>query len=98
MGTVTNDSDDEGGNDRVTLRVDDRGRITIPKRVRDRLGLEPNESVSARLTGSVLEIDPRPSSRLETATADRDDWTGSTPTDAGEALFGPMEETVGDDE
>ena len=26
-------------------------------------------------------------------TADRDDWTGSTPTDAGESLFGSNEET-----
>jgi hypothetical protein len=28
---------------------------------------------------------------LGSATSDRDDWEGSTPTDAGEALFGPMD-------
>lgn len=75
----------------ITLTVDDRGRVTLPKDVRDRLGIEPNDEVSARLTGSVLEVDPEPSSRLETATAGHDEWEQTTPTDAGEALFGPMD-------
>lgn len=29
-------------------------------------------------------------SELSTATAGRDDWENSTPMDAGESLFGPM--------
>lgn len=94
MGTRTGEGDEDG--ERVTLRVDDRGRITIPKAVRERLGIEPNEEVPAELRGSVLEIDPSPSGRLETATAGRDDWGDSTPTDAGEALFAPIE--TGDEE
>ena len=67
MGTRSQDSDEEGED--VTLRVDDRGRITIPKSVRERLGIEPNDRVLAQLRGSVLEIDAEPSARLETATA-----------------------------
>jgi hypothetical protein len=35
-----------------------------------------------------IEGEERPSDQLETATADRDDCSGTTPADAGEALFG----------
>lgn len=73
----------------LTLHVDDRGRITIPKHVRERLGIEPDDDIPARLSGSVLTVDPKPSTKLQTATANRDDWEGTTPTDAGESLFGP---------
>ena len=73
-----------------TLAVDDRGRVILPKRVRERLGIEPDDEIPASLVGSVLELNPQPSSNLETATAGRDDWEGTTPTDAGETLFGPM--------
>ena len=76
----------------LTLRVDDRGRVTLPKKVRERLGIESNDEIPATLVGSVLEVNPEPSSKLETATAGRDEWKDTTPTDAGEALFGPMDE------
>lgn len=75
-----------------TLTVDDRGRVTLPMEVRERLGIEPHDRIPATLTGSVLEVNPTPSANLEPATADRDNWSGTTPTDAGEALFGPTEE------
>lgn len=86
MGTS---SDDDRG-ERVTLTVDDRGRVTLPKEIRERLGIESNDEVPATLVGSVLEVNPKPSAKLEPATAGREDWTDSTPTDAGESLFGPM--------
>ena len=76
----------------LTLTVDDRGRVTLPKEVRDRLGIESNDEIPATLVGSVLEVNPKPSSKLETATAGREDWENTTPTDAGETLFGPMDE------
>lgn len=76
----------------VTLTVDDRGRVTLPKEVRDRLGIEPNDEIPATIVGSVLEVHPKPSSKLEPATAGRDDWENTTPVDAGETLFGPMYE------
>lgn len=65
--------------------------VTLPKEVRDRLGIESNDEIPATLVGSVLEVNPKPSSKLEPATADRDGWAASTPTDAGETLFGPMD-------
>jgi AbrB family looped-hinge helix DNA binding protein len=75
----------------LTLTVDDRGRVTLPKEVRDRLGIEPNDTIPATLVGSVLEVDPEPSSKLQTATAERENWQNTTPTDAGEALFGTID-------
>lgn len=85
----TSSGDDRG--ERVTLTVDDRGRVTLPKEIRERLGIESNDEVPATLVGSVLEVNPKPSAKLEPATAGREEWTGSTPTDAGESLFGPMD-------
>lgn len=76
----------------LTLKVDDRGRVTLPKEVRDRLGIESNDEIPATLVGSVLEVNPKPSSNLQPATAGRENWENSTPTDAGEALFGPMDQ------
>lgn len=76
----------------VVLTVDDRGRVTLPKAVRDRLGIEPNDRIRATLTGSILEVTPQPSAKLVTVSADREDWRDSTPTDAGESLFGPRDE------
>jgi AbrB family looped-hinge helix DNA binding protein len=76
----------------ITLTVDDRGRVTLPKEVRDRLGIESNDEIPATLVGSVLEVNPKPSAKLVTATAGRDDWENTTPTDAGAALFGPTDQ------
>lgn len=75
----------------ITLKVDDRGRVTLPKEIREQLGIESNDEIPATLVGSVLELNPKPSSKLEPATAGRDSWEGSTPTDAGEALFGDLD-------
>ncbi len=76
----------------LSLTVDDRGRVTLPKDVREQLGIESNDELPATLVGSVLEVNPKPSSKLALATAGRDDWENTTPTDAGDALFGAMDE------
>lgn len=89
MGTP---SGNETHGEELTLTVDDRGRVTLPKAVRDRLGIESNDEIPATLVGSVLEVNPKPSSKLETVTAGRDDWENTTPTDAGATLFGPMDQ------
>ena len=83
---------DANHGEELTLTVDDRGRVTLPKKVRDRLGIESNDEIPATLVGSVLEVNPQPSSKLKTATAGRSSWEDTTPTDAGETLFGSMEE------
>jgi len=83
---------EENRGEEITLNVDDRGRVTLPKEVREQLGIEPNDRIPATLVGSVLEVNPQPSSKLVTASANRDDWEDTTPTDAGESLFGLMDE------
>ena len=90
MGT---DSVDVTSGKQITLNVDDRGRVTLPKEVRDQLGIESNDEIPARLVGSVLEVNPKPTAKLQTATAGRDSWANTTPADAGESLFGPMDES-----
>jgi AbrB family looped-hinge helix DNA binding protein len=86
------DSVEVASGEEITLKVDDRGRVTLPKEIRDQLGIESNDEIPARLVGSVLEINPKPSSKLQTATAGHDSWENTTPSDAGESLFGPMDD------
>ena len=90
MGT---DSGEVASGKRMTLHVDDRGRVTLPKEVRDQLGIEFNEEIPAWLRGSVLEVNPQPTADLQMATADRDSWVDTTPADAGESLFGQLDES-----
>jgi len=86
------DSVEVASGEEITLKVDDRGRVTLPKKIRDQLGIESNDEIPARLIGSVLEVNPKPSSKLKTATAGRDSWENTTPAHAGESLFGPMKD------
>lgn len=92
---LASDSDD-ADRESLVLHIDDRGRITIPKSVRDRLGIDPDTDIPAYRIGSVLTVDPQPSSKLQSATASRDEWADTTPTDAGESLFGPMDTEGGE--
>ena len=86
-----NDAVEVASAEEIILRVDDRGWVTLPKEIRDQLGIESNDETPARLVGSVLEINPQPSSNLQPATAGHDSWENTTPSDAGESLFGSMD-------
>lgn len=89
MGQTPSDGSDK---EELTLTVDDRGRIMLPKAVRDRFWIEPTEELPATLVDSVLEINLKPSSKLEPATAGRENWENTTPTDAGDTLVGPLDQ------
>jgi AbrB family looped-hinge helix DNA binding protein len=78
--------------EQLALTVDDRGRVTLPKVVRDQLGIGPNDEILAKVVGSVLYVNPDPSEKLKTATADRENWEDTTPIDAGESLFSTMDQ------
>lgn len=42
-----------------TVKVDKFGRVLIPKKLRDRLGLEPGETLDSRLEDGKLVFEPR---------------------------------------
>ncbi len=73
------------------VEVDDRGRITIPKNVREKLGILSGDELKLELEEFKILLD---SSRegLITATAGKKNWKGNAFFDAGEALFGDVEE------
>lgn len=79
MGTKTERAD--------KIEVDDRGRITIPKMVRERLGIVPGDEFELDVEGSRIVLRTEHEG-LETATARKEEWGRDDHTlDAGEALF-----------
>jgi len=95
-----NKARDPGGygpeEEEIYLRVDDRGRVTLPKNVREQLGIESHDEIPATVKGSVLTLDPKPSEQLYIASSERTEWEGTTPTDAGKTLFGTFDEADDD--
>jgi len=69
--------------------MDDRGRITIPKSVREKLGIVPGDNLKLDVEGSRIVLRTEHEG-LETATARREEW-GDSSLNAGEALFGKTE-------
>ncbi len=76
---------------RVVIKIDKRGRITIPKDIRERLGMLAGDEVELELEESKIVIEPEHEG-LMTATADKKDWKGNAFFDSGEALFGDVGE------
>lgn len=73
----------------VTLKVDEKGRVTLPKEIRDQLDLGSHDEISARMIGSVLEVNHESKSELQAATSN-DELNDATPSEAGYSLFGPL--------
>ena len=68
-----------------TIELDDRGRITIPKELRDRLHIDPGDEVSVDLVAGEIRLRV---DREGIDTADRDDeWGEEAFLDAGGATF-----------
>ena len=70
-----------------SVEVDGRGRVTIPKPVRDRLGILPGDELTLEVTEDGLRLAPEQVG-LVTATSGKGDWGPETFPDSGEATFG----------
>ena len=82
MGTVTREDEET-----VTVEVDDRGRITIPVALRDRLGILPGDELAIELDEGRLVVRPEQADLL-TVTSGKADWGKEAFPDSGEATFG----------
>jgi antitoxin PrlF len=49
----------------VEARITSKGQITVPKQVRDRLGVGPGDSLAFEFDGERLEVRPRRRRRIE---------------------------------
>lgn len=67
-------------------KIDDRGRITIPKWIRDALHIEPGEEVEIREEGEKIVIEPKRDEVKKVRSGKQ--WGESTFLDTGEATFG----------
>ncbi|MEZ3116864.1 AbrB/MazE/SpoVT family DNA-binding domain-containing protein [Halobaculum sp. MBLA0147] len=72
-----------------TVRIDGRGRLTIPETLRDDLALEAGTTFDVSRSGSEIHLVARPPD-LQTLTRD-EEWTGDAFRDAGAATFGEPE-------
>jgi len=82
MGIVTREDEET-----VTVEVDDRGRITIPVALRDRLGIVPGDELAIELDEGRLVVRPEQADLLA-ATSGKADWGKEAFPDSGEATFG----------
>lgn len=82
MGNLAQEDDEN-----ITVEVDDRGRITIPVALRDRLGILPGDELALDLEEGRLVMRPEQAD-LVTATSGKTDWGPEAFPDSGEATFG----------
>lgn len=76
--------------EKVTL--DDRGRITLPQHIRNRLQLSQGDDLDVDLEDGEVYLRPnRPP--FEPITSEKSEWGDETFMNAGEALFGDHGET-----
>lgn len=69
-----------------TTQIDDRGRVTIPKELRERLGLRVGDTLDIGVENGEVRLSVEREG-IERATRDGE-WGEETFLDAGEATFG----------
>lgn len=75
----------------TTVIMDDRGRITLPRQIRNRLQLSEGDDFDIDLEDGEIHLRPtRPP--FEPITSGKTEWGSEAFMDAGEALFGEIED------
>jgi AbrB family looped-hinge helix DNA binding protein len=83
-------SSEQTSGDALTVRIDDRGRITLPKAVRERLRVLPGDELDVDVAEEEIRLRvERP--RLTTVSSGRTEWGAEAFPDAGEAAFGRVD-------
>jgi AbrB family looped-hinge helix DNA binding protein len=78
-----------------TVTLDNRGRITLPKHVRNRLQLDEGDDLDLDLENGEVHLRPdRPP--FEPIASGKSEWGTETFMSAGEALFGNIEDNDGE--
>ncbi|WP_199174972.1 AbrB/MazE/SpoVT family DNA-binding domain-containing protein [Halegenticoccus soli] len=76
------------------MTVDDRGRITLPKHIRDRLQLGEGDDLDINLEEGEIHLRPnRP--QFTPISSNKDEWGEEAFLDVGEAMFGDLEDDNG---
>lgn len=70
-----------------TVEMDDRGRITIPKKLRDRMGLLPGAELEIEIEDEDLRLVPVHAG-LVTAESEKTEWGWEAFPDSGATTFG----------
>lgn len=82
-------TDDQGDEEYGEAEINDRGRLTIPKELRDELQLDAGTSFTVVREGTDIRL-VRDLPELQTLSAgkSRDEWGEDAFRDAGESTFG----------
>ena len=75
------------------VEVDDRGRITVPKGIRESLGILSGDELELEIEDNDIVIHTDHEG-LVTSVADKEEWGEESFTDAGQALFGDVESDI----
>ena len=73
--------------DTRTVEVDDRGRITVPKELRERLGVFPGDEIEVEIDDGCLRLVPTHAG-LVTAESPKTEWGSEAFPDSGATTFG----------
>lgn len=74
-----------------TVTVDDRGRITLPKEVRERLHLDEGANLDLDLEDGEIRLRPD-RTRFEPISSGTTEWDDDPFLDASEAMVGDLED------
>lgn len=77
-----------------TVTIDDRGRITLPKHIRNRLQLGEGDDLDLDFEEGEIHLRPnRP--QFKPISSKKSEWGKEAFIDAGEAVFGDLEDENG---